>query len=106
MAFKSTLIEGGFNAKEHRLSYYFKKFLNIIFSSFLQTFHYIVIIKVITMQTKLIQIGNSFGIRIPKSIIRQFDLDKNNLEIVVKEDGILITPVSDVPALKDWESFF
>lgn len=54
----------------------------------------IVIIKVIIMQTKLIPIGNSFGIRLPKSIIKQFNFDKNNLEIVVKEDGILITPVA------------
>lgn len=58
------------------------------------------------MQTKLIPIGNSFGIRIPKSIIKQFDLDKSNLEIVVKEDGILITPVTDVPPLKDWDKLF
>ncbi len=58
------------------------------------------------MQTKLIPIGNSFGIRLPKSIIKRFNFDKNNLEIVVKEDGILITPVSDVPALKDWDKLF
>lgn len=58
------------------------------------------------MQTKLIPIGNSFGIRIPKSIIQQFDLDKNNLEIVVKEDGILITPIADVLPLKDWDKLF
>lgn len=58
------------------------------------------------MQTKLIPIGNSFGIRIPKSIIKQFDLDKNDLEIVVKKDGILITLVADVPALKDWDKLF
>lgn len=58
------------------------------------------------MQTKLIPIGNSFGIRIPKSIIKQFDFDKKDLEIVVKENGILITPLADVPALKDWEKLF
>lgn len=34
------------------------------------------------------------------------DLDKNNLEIVVKENGILITPVADVPPLKDWDKLF
>jgi len=58
------------------------------------------------MLTKLIPIGTSFGIRLPKSIIKQFNFDKNNLEILIKEDGILITPVLDVPALKDWDKLF
>ena len=67
----------------------------------------IVITKVITkMQTRLIPIGNSYGIRLPKSIIKQFDLDKNNLEIVVKEDGIFITPIANVPPLNEWEKLF
>lgn len=58
------------------------------------------------MQTRLIAIGNSFGVRLPKSIIRQFNLDKTALEIIVKEDGILITPVADVPPLADWDKQF
>lgn len=58
------------------------------------------------MQIKLIPIGNSFGIRLPRSIIRQFDFDKKDLEIVLKEDGILITPVANVPELKDWDKLF
>ena len=58
------------------------------------------------MQTRLIAIGNSYGVRLPKSIIRQFDLDKTNLEIIVKKDGILITPIADVPPLSDWERLF
>ena len=38
------------------------------------------------MQTRLIAIGNSYGIRIPKSIIQQLNLDKKNIEISVKDN--------------------
>jgi antitoxin MazE len=41
------------------------------------------------METKLIKIGNSFGIRIPKSLIQQYDLS-NTIEIDPTENGILI----------------
>ncbi len=41
------------------------------------------------METKLIKIGNSFGIRLPKSLIQQYDLSEN-IEIDPTEDGILI----------------
>ncbi|HWZ16108.1 MAG TPA: AbrB/MazE/SpoVT family DNA-binding domain-containing protein [Mucilaginibacter sp.] len=41
------------------------------------------------METKLIKIGNSFGIRIPKSLIQQYELS-NNIEIDPVEKGILI----------------
>jgi antitoxin MazE len=41
------------------------------------------------METKLIKIGNSFGIRIPKSLIQQYELS-NNIEINPTESGILI----------------
>jgi antitoxin component of MazEF toxin-antitoxin module len=58
------------------------------------------------MQTRLVAIGNSYGIRLPKAIIKRFDLDKNDLEIIVKEDGILITPVTDVPPLLAWDKLF
>ncbi len=58
------------------------------------------------MQTRLIPIGNSYGIRLPKSIIKQFDLDKNDLEIVVKEEGILITPTTAGPPLAEWDRLF
>ncbi len=58
------------------------------------------------MQTRLVAIGNSYGIRLPKSIIKRFDLDKNNLEIIVKEDGILIAAVTDVPPLSEWDKLF
>jgi antitoxin MazE len=41
------------------------------------------------METKLIKIGNSFGIRIPKALIQQYDLSAN-IEIDPTEKGILI----------------
>ncbi len=41
------------------------------------------------METKLVKIGNSFGIRIPKSLIQQYELS-NNIEIDPIENGILI----------------
>lgn len=58
------------------------------------------------MQTRLIAIGNSFGVRLPKSIISQLSLDKTDLEISVIENGVLITPVSNVPPLSAWDRLF
>jgi antitoxin MazE len=41
------------------------------------------------METKLIKIGNSFGIRLPKSLIQQYNLS-GDIEIDPIEEGILI----------------
>ena len=41
------------------------------------------------METKLIKIGNSFGIRIPKSLILQYELS-GDIEIAPTTEGILI----------------
>lgn len=41
------------------------------------------------METKLIKIGNSFGIRIPKAFIQQYELS-NSIEINPTENGMLI----------------
>ena len=41
------------------------------------------------MKAKIIQIGNSQGIRIPKTVLDQCDL-KNEVEIEVIEDGLVI----------------
>lgn len=43
------------------------------------------------MKAKIIQIGNSQGIRIPKTVLDQCDL-KNEVEIEVIEDGLVIRP--------------
>lgn len=58
------------------------------------------------MQTRLISIGNSFGIRLPKTLIKQFELDKGDIEITVKKEGILITAVAGVAPLQDWDKLF
>ena len=41
------------------------------------------------MKAKIIQIGNSQGIRIPKTVLDQCDL-KNEVEIEIIENGIVI----------------
>ena len=55
------------------------------------------------MITKVIKIGNSRGIRIPKSIIDQSGL-KNEVELEVKDDKIIIKAVSKMR--ENWDSAF
>ena len=55
------------------------------------------------MNAKLIQIGNSKGIRLPKSLIEKYDLTEE-LEIVETDEGIIIKPVSSVRS--GWEEQF
>ena len=45
---------------------------------------------------KIIQIGNSQGIRIPKPIIALSELEDKDLEFVVMDSGLLITPQKKV----------
>lgn len=51
------------------------------------------------MITKVIKIGNSRGIRIPKSIIDQSGIN-NTVELEVKDDRIIIKPLSEIR--KNW----
>ena len=56
------------------------------------------------MQAKLISIGNSKGIRLPKKIIEKYHLH-DTLKLEEKSDGILIR--SDIPENKlTWEETF
>ncbi len=55
------------------------------------------------MITKVIKIGNSRGIRIPKSIIEQSGI-KNEVELKVKDDKIIIKSLSE--KRKNWELAF
>ena len=55
------------------------------------------------MNAKLIQIGNSKGIRLPKSLIEKYDLSEE-LEILETDEGIIIKPVSSVRS--GWEEQF
>ena len=43
--------------------------------------------------TALIKIGNSQGIRIPKAIIEQAQLQDTQLEFKITDEGLLIRPV-------------
>ena len=45
---------------------------------------------------KIIQIGNSQGIRIPKPIITLANLEDQQLDFVVLDSGLLITPEKKV----------
>ena len=56
------------------------------------------------MTTKLISIGNSMGIRIPKTLIQQYDLTETEIELHAKENGILISPIKK--ARHNWEELF
>ena len=51
---------------------------------------------------KIIQIGNSQGIRIPKPLIALANLEGKELEYVVMESGLLITPEKKVRV--GWEN--
>ena len=61
---------------------------------------------------KIIQIGNSQGIRIPKPIIALAGLEDKELDFVVMDSGLLITPqkkarvgweIDDTLISADWE---
>lgn len=52
----------------------------------------------------LIKIGNSQGIRIPQPLIKQANLQDNELEIQVVDNGLLITPIKKTR--QGWEEQF
>ena len=45
------------------------------------------------MKIKLINIGNSKGLRLSKSLIQQYNINEN-IQLELREDGILLKPVS------------
>jgi len=55
------------------------------------------------MKTKIVKIGNSRGIRIPKSFIDESGL-KSEVELEVTEGKIIIKPISK--SRESWESAF
>jgi antitoxin MazE len=52
--------------------------------------------------TKLTKIGNSQGVRIPKPIIKQANLENVEIEFEVIKDGLLLKPVKKI-VRKNWE---
>jgi len=52
--------------------------------------------------TSLIQIGNSRGIRIPKAIIKQANLDNSEISFEITENGLLLKPIKN-KSRKNWK---
>jgi len=52
--------------------------------------------------TMLTKIGNSQGIRIPKPIIKQANLENTEIEFEVTKNGLLLKPVKK-PIRQNWE---
>ncbi len=52
--------------------------------------------------TMLTKIGNSQGVRIPKPIIKQANLEDTEIEFEVVKDGLLLKPIKKV-VRKNWE---
>jgi antitoxin MazE len=42
------------------------------------------------MKTKLVRIGNSRGVRLPKAVIEQAGLRDNNIELVVRDGEVVL----------------
>jgi antitoxin MazE len=51
----------------------------------------------------LTRIGNSQGIRIPKPLIAQANLENTQLDLEIVEEGLLIKPILNTRR-KDWKS--
>jgi len=54
--------------------------------------------------TTLIRVGNSLGVRIPKTLIQQAQLQNKNLLFEVIDEGLLIRPVKR--PRQDWKEQF
>lgn len=55
------------------------------------------------MKTKIIRIGNSQGVRIPKPLIEESGITKE-IEMILRDNEIVLRP-ADMPR-KDWEASF
>jgi antitoxin MazE len=64
----------------------------------------ILLLKLGGVMPHLVQIGNSRGIRIPKAIIEQADLEDKEIELKVVEEGLLLKPVR--PTRNGWKEAF
>lgn len=56
------------------------------------------------MVVSVVQIGNSRGIRFPKSVLDKF-LVKDKMNMDITDEGILITPIKNAPR-EDWAESF
>ena len=55
------------------------------------------------MKTKLIRIGNSQGVRIPKPVIEEIGLSKE-IEMILKDNQIILRPSEETR--KNWDQAF
>lgn len=55
------------------------------------------------METSIIQIGNSKGLRLSKTILEKYNI-KDKVEMILEEGHIIIKPI-DIPR-KDWAIAF
>ncbi len=59
------------------------------------------------METRLIKIGNSRGIRIPQAMLELYQIQEGNgLELESRRDGILIKPMPDKKSMVSWETAY
>ena len=55
------------------------------------------------VKTKIIKIGNSRGVRIPKPFLEQLDFS-GEVEIAIQDNQLVLRPIS--PARKNWDTAF
>lgn len=55
------------------------------------------------MKAKIIQIGNSKGLRLSKTILEKYEIE-DTIELVMEEDYLILKPVSN--PRKKWEAAF
>lgn len=47
------------------------------------------------MEIPVIRIGNSQGIRLPKTIIKKYNI-KNSLKVILEKDKIILKPITEL----------
>jgi len=57
------------------------------------------------METTIVKIGNSRGLIIPKKLLSTFG-EAKQVDIQVKDGGLIITPLSEIKARSNWEQLF
>ncbi|MEM7574489.1 MAG: AbrB/MazE/SpoVT family DNA-binding domain-containing protein [Bacteroidota bacterium] len=55
------------------------------------------------MQLKIVKIGNSKGIRLPKTVLKEYAIE-DSVELVMEPGAILLKPVK--PVRKGWQEAF
>jgi antitoxin MazE len=55
------------------------------------------------METSIIKIGNSKGLRLSKTILKKYNI-KDKVELILEEEQIILKPITT--PRKDWEKEF